>query len=54
MIVSGSASTPNGGCVDEVKANEEIEGNITKQLTNLIRTVNCSCSKILVIIKVTK
>ena len=42
----------NFSLVDQVKANEEIEGN--KRLTYLIRTVKCSRSKILVIIKVMK
>ena len=31
---------------------EEIEGNKNKRLTYFIRTVNCSCSKNLMIIKV--
>ena len=38
--------------MDQVKTNEEIEGN--KRSTYLIKTVNCSCSKIVVIIKVIK
>ena len=40
--------------MDQVKTNEEIEGNKTKRSTYLIRTVNCSGSEILVIIKVIK
>ena len=40
--------------MDQVKTNEETEGNKTKQLTYFTRIVNCSRSKILVIIKVIK
>ena len=47
-------STPNDGRVDQDNTHEEIEGNKNKRSTYLIRTVNCSCSKILTIIKVTK
>ena len=37
----------NGDRVDQVKTHEEIEGNKNKLSTYLVRTVNCSCSKIL-------
>ena len=47
-------STPNRCRVDQFKANEEIEGNKTERSTYLIRTVNCSCSKNLLTIKVMK
>ena len=40
--------------MNQVKTNEEIQGNKTKRSTCLIRTVNCSSSKILVISKVIK
>ena len=40
--------------MDQVKLNKEIEGNKTKRSTYFIRAINCSYSKILVIIKVTK
>ena len=40
--------------MDQVKTHKETEGNKNKRSTYLIRTVNCSCSKILVIIKVVK
>ena len=40
--------------MDQVKAHEEIEGNKTKRSTYLIRTVNCSGSIILVMIKLIK
>ena len=42
------------GCLDLIKTNEETEGNQTKLLTYIIRTVKCFCSKILVAIKVIK
>ena len=45
-------STPNRCRVDQFKANEEIEGKKTERSTYLIRTVNCSCSKNLLTIKV--
>ena len=40
--------------MDQVKTHEEVEDNKTKQSTYFIRTVNCSCSKIPVIIKIIK
>ena len=40
--------------MDQVKTHEEIEGNKNKRSTYLIRTVNCSRSKILTIAKVMK
>ena len=40
--------------MNQVKTNEEIQGNKTKRSTCLIRRVNCSSSKILVISKVIK
>ena len=52
IIYQSSASIPNSGCVVQVKTNEEPEGNKTKRSTYLKRTVvNCSYSKILVIVK---
>ena len=53
-MMSNDASAPNGGHVDQVKTNEETERNKTKRSTYLIKTVNCSSSKILVLIKVIK